>query len=84
MLPDHLRGPGTPIDFESPDTFLEENARKYPNLDPDFILQICFEHPSRFDSLFPQFDPRLHDAGRWCMALGLTSEMVGLSSSTES
>jgi hypothetical protein len=47
VLPRHLHGPGLTIRFASPgtvDTFLRDNRDRYSNLDPDFILQICFEH----------------------------------------
>ena len=52
------------------DTFLRENRDRYPNLDPDFILQICFEHPDRFDDLLPAFDPKEHSAVRGERSLG--------------
>lgn len=64
MLPAELEGRGKEIAFESPDVFLSANLVEYPNLDQDFILQICFEHPRRFNDLLPQFDPRCHDAKR--------------------
>lgn len=64
MLPPELRGPEKTIAFESPDTFLAENVARFPNLDRDFILQICFEHPNRFDELLPRFDPLPHSALR--------------------
>ena len=44
--------------------FLRWNELRYPYLDRDFILQICFEHPCRFDELFPRFDVELHSAVR--------------------
>lgn len=64
MLPAELHGPGKTIRFESPDLFLQENSQRYPNLDPDFILQICFEHPDRFNEILPGFNPALHTAKR--------------------
>ena len=64
MLPAELKGPGKAIAFESPDTFVLENRARYPDLDPDFLLQICFEHPGRFNDLLPRFDPRRHVARR--------------------
>lgn len=64
MLPQELEGPGKMIAFESPDTFLSENCSRYPDLDPDFILQICFEHPGRFNDFLPRFDVRRHMARR--------------------
>ncbi len=64
MLPVELKGPGNTISYTSPDVFLTENTRRFPDLDPDFILQICFEHPRRFDSLLPHFDVKLHAAQR--------------------
>jgi len=63
MLPAELRGPSKVIYLESPDTFLSENLVRFPNLDRDFILQVCFEHPGRFDDLLPDFDVRFHSAG---------------------
>lgn len=70
MLPGSLYGPRKTIDFESPDAFLRSNAQQYPNLDPDFILQICFEHPDQLDFLLPGFDPKLHSAIRIKKTLG--------------
>lgn len=71
MLPAELEGPGKEIAFESPDSFLLENRARYPNLDPDFIVQICFEHPRRFNNLLPQFDVRRHTARRIQQTAGL-------------
>jgi hypothetical protein len=76
VLPPCLRGPGKTIDFESPAVFLAENAARFPRLDPDFILQICFEHPDRFDRLFPLFDPGVHAAVRVRVSVGWVYEMV--------
>jgi hypothetical protein len=70
MLPAELRGPGKTIAFESPDEFLAENVARFPNLDPDFIVQVCFEHPNRLDELLPRFDPLLHSALRIRRAAG--------------
>ena len=64
------------ISFESPDTFLPENLSRFPNLDPDFILQVCFEHPGRFDELLPEFDARLHSARRVPRTAGWVYENV--------
>ena len=64
MLPVELKGPGETISYTSPEIFLTENIRRFPNLDPDFISQICFEHPCRIDSLLPHFDVKLHAAQR--------------------
>lgn len=64
MLPAELTGPAKAIEFESPEAFLSESRTRYPNLDPDFIVQICFEHPGRFNGLLPQFDPSRHSAVR--------------------
>jgi hypothetical protein len=44
--------------------FVTQNAARYPHLDPDFILQVCFEHPKRFDQSFPGFDADKHAAIR--------------------
>jgi len=49
---------------------------RYPNLDPDFILQICFEQPSRFDNLFPGFDARRHMARRTQQTAGWVYDNV--------
>ncbi len=73
VLPKRLHGPSLMIRFASPetvDTFLRENEVRYPNLDPDFILQICFEHPDLFDELLPAFDPMEHCAVRVERELG--------------
>lgn len=79
MLPEHLHGPGLTIHFASPDivdAFLRENKDKYPNLDPDFLLQICFEHPDRFDDLLPAFDLEKHSAVRVGRSLGWVYDNV--------
>jgi hypothetical protein len=76
VLPPELRGPGKTIAFESPDAFLAENVARFPNLDPDFILQICFEHPARFDELLPRFDPVLNSARRTERTAGWLYENV--------
>lgn len=76
MLPSKLHGPGKVVHFEPPDAFLAENASRFPNLDPDFILQICFEHPDRFDDLFPRFDPAVHDAVRVTRTAGWVYDNV--------
>lgn len=76
MLPIELHGPGKVIAFESPDAFLSANRVQYPNLDPDFILQICFEHPARFDALFPGFEPSRHEARRVRRTAGWVYENV--------
>lgn len=86
MLPEHLHGPGTTIHFASPetrDTFLRENEDRYPNLDSDFILQICFEHPDRFDELFPAFNPEEHVAVRKGRSLGWVYDNVRYDRSEE-
>jgi len=64
MLPKELREPGQTFLFEPSDAILAENMQRFPGLDPNFILQICFEHPDRFDKLFPYFDPYAHNAVR--------------------
>ena len=86
VLPEHLHGPSLVIHFASPeavDTFLRENRDRYPNLDPDFILQICFEHPDRFDELFPEFDPEKHSAIRVRRSLGWVYDNVRYDHSEE-
>ena len=64
MLAAHLRGPGITIGHHQSDRFLTQNAERYPHLDPDFILQVCFEHPKHFDQSFPGFDADKHAAIR--------------------
>lgn len=76
MLPAELRGHGKAIAFESPDAFLSANRMRFPNLDPDFILQICFEHPSRFDDLLPGFEPGRHRALRIKRTAGWVYENI--------
>jgi hypothetical protein len=56
--------------------FMCENEDKYPNLDPSFISQICFEHPDRFDDLLPEFDPERHSAVRVGRSLGWVYDNV--------
>lgn len=64
MLPELLHGPGLVLG-RSPDvTFLKAATARYPELDRDFILQICYEHPARFDRYLPGFDPDIHVARR--------------------
>ena len=64
MLPESLRGPGELVKHGSADEFISENLSRYPQLDPDFVSQICFEHPTRFDSLLPNFNLDDHQAMR--------------------
>jgi hypothetical protein len=64
MLPAELEGPGKEIESESPTAFLRLNRSRYPMLDPDFIVQICFEHPQRFNERLPLFDVDRHSAKR--------------------
>jgi hypothetical protein len=67
MLPAELHGPALTLAYAGADRvseFLHHNLLRYPHLDRDFILQICFEHPHRFDGLFPRFDVQLHSAPR--------------------
>lgn len=67
MLPAELHGPALTLAYAGADRvleFLHHNVGRYPHLDRDFILQICFEHPDRFDGLFPRFDVELHTALR--------------------
>jgi len=76
MLPDSLHGPAKTIGFESPDAFLRANRATYPDLDPDFIIQICFEHPDRFNEYFPGFDPACHCAQRIEKTIGWVYDSV--------
>ena len=58
MLPRELHGPNKVV-FWRPDAaqdFVERARVPYPHLDPDFISQICYEHPDRFDQLLPGFN----------------------------
>jgi hypothetical protein len=67
MLPAELHGPALTLAYAGADRvseFLHYNQLRYPHLDRDFILQICFEHPDRFDGLFPRFDVELHSTLR--------------------
>lgn len=66
MLPPELHGPGLTIAYASDEAaaFLRANVERYPHLDRDFILEICFEHPDRFDELFPRFDVEKHTVVR--------------------
>lgn len=67
MLPAELHGPSLTLAYAGADRvaeFLHHNRHRYPHLDRDFILQICFEHPDRFDGLFPRFDVDRHSALR--------------------
>jgi hypothetical protein len=79
VLPRQLHGPALTIRFASPGTvnaFLRDNKDRYSNLDPDFILQICFEHPDQFNELFPAFDPNEHSAVRVERNLGWVYDNV--------
>jgi hypothetical protein len=66
VLPAELHGPNLTIAYarEQAAEFLRRNEARYPHLDRDFILQICFEHSDRFDGLFPRFDVTKHSAAR--------------------
>jgi hypothetical protein len=67
MLPRELHGPGQTIAYAGSalvTEFLQCNAERYPHLDRDFIVEICFEFPDRFDDLLPGFDVASHSAVR--------------------
>ena len=64
MLPELLHGPDKTIRSEPYEYFLENAQRAYPHLDKDFLLQICFEHPTRFNRIFPGFDIERHTVKR--------------------
>lgn len=67
MLPAELHGPAITLAYAGTDRvseFLHHNQQRYPHLDRDFILQICFEHPERFDGILPRFNIELHAALR--------------------
>jgi hypothetical protein len=64
MLPKALRGPEKRFRSNEDPSFVERNSAAFPFLDPDFISQICYEHPGRFDDLFPFFDVARHAAVR--------------------
>lgn len=64
MLPPELRGPGLIVHVADPSTFVDANLKRYPHLDRDFLTQICWEHPDRFDRVLPGFDPAIHKAAR--------------------
>lgn len=76
MLPDDLKGPSLSIDFADPKEFLDRNLTSYPNLDQDFIVQICYEHPERFNELLPGFDVGQHCARRIRKTAGWIEENV--------
>ena len=76
MLPVALYGPGKAIAFESHDACLLSNHVRFPGLDPDYILQVCFEHPARLDAILPQFDARRHVARRVVKTAGWVYENV--------
>ncbi|MEA5509050.1 hypothetical protein VB715_04665 [Crocosphaera sp. UHCC 0190] len=56
MLPKDLCGPNQMLIDENYRDFLKNAHEKYPLLDKDFISQVCFEHPDRFNQYFPYFD----------------------------
>ncbi|MFP5245868.1 MAG: hypothetical protein ACLGH0_04165, partial [Thermoanaerobaculia bacterium] len=67
MLPRELCGPSETIAYAGAATvteFVERNVARYPHLDRDFIVEICFEHSNRFNELFPHFNVGLHSAVR--------------------
>lgn len=83
MLPNDLIGPGLTIDYANSSDFLDRNRSAYPFLDPDFILQICYEHPTRFNELLPGFDVNLHNARRIGKTTGWIRENVRYDNSEE-
>lgn len=78
MLPKDLTGPALAIGFAEADAreFLRRNSHMYPRLDPDFILQICYEHPGRLNELLPGFDAGLHSATRISRSAGWIRDNV--------
>jgi len=76
MLPTELIGPGLSVLHELNCEFVCANARRYPNLDIDFIRQVCYEHPERFDSLLPGFDVKRHSAVRTYRSAGWIYDSV--------
>ena len=67
MLPRELHGPGQTIAYAGAAVvteFLQRNAERYPHLDRDFIVEICFEFPDRINDLLPRFDVASHAAVR--------------------
>lgn len=64
MLPKELFGPGKTIYATDPKRFIEAALKAFPHLDREFVTQICFEHPTRFNKLLPNFDVLLHTAQR--------------------
>lgn len=63
MLPNDLYGPEMGIHYVEDDQvqeFVAQATQRYPDLHPDFLTQICFELPSRFDDYFPGFDPKVN------------------------
>jgi len=59
MLPRDLQGPGKTLNFagegEVP-AFVAQAVKRYPNIHPDFITDVCFEDPDRFNDYFPNFN----------------------------
>jgi hypothetical protein len=78
LLPVDLHGPNLTIAYASDEAaeFLRLNEARYPHLDRDFILQICFEHADRFDGLFPRFDVEKHTAVRVVKTAGWINDNV--------
>lgn len=64
MLPIELRGPEKTIHLSDPEPFIQTALSKFPHLDREFVTQICYEHPSRFNQILPKFDASLHTAIR--------------------
>jgi hypothetical protein len=61
MLPKDLIGPGMTLSVsarEEVSNFVARAAKRYPDIHSDFITDVCFEGPSRFDDYFPNFDAK--------------------------
>ncbi len=72
MLPKVLIGPAKPhwLNAEEAKQFVLRGAEQYPHLDSNFLLEICFQHPRRFDDYFPNFDPQRHRAFQQVRTMG--------------
>lgn len=63
MFPKNLTGPGKTVrssDDGEVAAFLARNENRYPDIHPDFITDVCFEKPGRFDDYFPKFDTKIN------------------------
>lgn len=76
MLPPDLTGPSSWILHDLDCAFVQNAAQRYSELDPDFVRQICYEHPVRFNDLYPRFDVAVHGAYRIFRSAGWLYDSV--------